>query len=101
VLFKSADLFAENKSRENTEIDMMENFVYDITDDSFRRFAQRLENGFAFLRVSKININGNAVVESEHGGMRILCIYRGEGEVFLPKGYRTQEGDGQSLPADQ
>jgi len=32
--------------------------------------------------------------------MRVFWIYRGKGEVFLPKGYRTQEGDGVPLPAE-
>ena len=32
--------------------------------------------------------------------MRVFWIYRGQGEVFLPRGYRTQEGDGEPLPAD-
>jgi hypothetical protein len=32
--------------------------------------------------------------------MRVYWIYRGEGEVYLPKGYRTQEGDGCPLPRD-
>ena len=74
--------------------------LYDIADDSFRRFASRLEGDFPFLRVTKVDVTGETVLESEQGGMRILCIYRGNGEVFLPKGYRTQEGDGKQLPAD-
>ena len=35
-----------------------------------------------------------SVLRSAYGGMRVFWIYRGEGEVFVPKGYRTQEGDG-------
>ncbi len=30
--------------------------------------------------------------------MKVLWICRGKGEVFLPRGYRTQEGDGKPLP---
>jgi len=75
-------------------------FVFDIEADSFRRFVGQLEDTFPFLRVSKIGVDGDALLESEHGGMRILCIHHGEGEVFLPKGYRTQEGDGRPLPAE-
>ena len=30
--------------------------------------------------------------------MRVFWLFRGEGEVFLPEGYRTQEGDGEPLP---
>jgi hypothetical protein len=75
-------------------------FVFDINADSFHRFARRLETDFPFLRVAKIGIKDDTVLKSEYGGMRILCIYDGEGEVFLPKGYRTQEGDGTPLPGD-
>jgi len=76
-------------------------FVFDIENDSFSCFARRLESDFPFLRVTKVDVAGDTVLSSDHGGMRILCLYRGEGEVFLPKNYRTQEGDGQPLPADQ
>ena len=76
-------------------------FVYAIEDDSFDRFARRLEDDFSFLRVTKTDVGGEIVLQSEHGGMRILCIHRGEGEVFVPKGYRTLEGDGAPLPVDQ
>jgi hypothetical protein len=76
------------------------NFVFDVEDDSFLRFARQLEDDFPFLRVTKINVENDTVLQSEYGGMRILCLYHGEGEVFLPKGYRTQEGDGQPLPAE-
>jgi hypothetical protein len=30
--------------------------------------------------------------------MRVFWVYQGQGEIFLPSGYRTQEGDGQPLP---
>lgn len=50
------------------------------------------------LRLSVVDVDGDAVLRSEHGGMRVFWIYRGGGEVFLPRGYRTQEGDGQALP---
>lgn len=52
------------------------------------------------LRLSLARVDGEADLRSEHGGMRVFWIFRGEGEVFLPKGYRTQEGDGQPLPAE-
>ena len=76
-------------------------FVFDIEDDSFYHFAWRLEDDFPFVRVTKMSVDGETVLQSEHGGMRIFCIYRGEGEAFVAKGYRTQEGDGQPLPTDQ
>jgi hypothetical protein len=40
------------------------------------------------------------MLSSDQGGMRVFWVYRGEGEVWLPKGYRTQEGDGKRLPDD-
>ncbi|MDR0336703.1 MAG: hypothetical protein LBI18_06390 [Planctomycetaceae bacterium] len=73
--------------------------VFDIENtERFQQFRQCLENEFSFLRVSKIDIQGETVLESE--GMKIFCLYCGQGEVFLPQGYRTQEGDGTSLPVD-
>jgi len=82
-------------------INMYTTSVFDINGDSFHLFARQLEDDFPFLRVTKIDVDGDTALQSEHGGMRILCLYHGEGEVFLPTGYRTQEGDGQPLPADQ
>lgn len=52
------------------------------------------------LRLSLLRVDGVANLRSEHGGMRVFWIFRGQGEVFLPKGYRTQEGDGQPLPEE-
>ncbi|MCX7826540.1 MAG: hypothetical protein N2689_13420 [Verrucomicrobiae bacterium] len=52
------------------------------------------------LRLSVARVDGESALRAEHGGMRVFWIYRGEGEVFLPKGYRTQEGDGAPLPMD-
>jgi hypothetical protein len=50
------------------------------------------------LRLSTLAVDGETALRSEHGGMRVFWIYRGRGEVFLPAGYRTQEGDGGPLP---
>jgi hypothetical protein len=73
--------------------------VFDIDNsEQFHQFGECLENEFSFLRVSKIDVQDETVLESD--GMRIFCLYRGNGEVFLPKGYRTQEGDGDLLPVD-
>jgi len=52
------------------------------------------------LRLTRVDVDGPCELRSEHGGMRVFWIYRGQGEVFLPQGYRTQEGDGQGLPAE-
>jgi len=51
------------------------------------------------LRVSEIS-GENTVLHTDHGGMKVYWLYSGEGEVFLPKGYRTKEGDGHPLPAE-
>lgn len=45
-------------------------------------------------------VDGETSLRSEHGGMKVFWIYRGQGEIFLPRGYRTKEGDGQPLPKE-
>ncbi|MCU0982428.1 MAG: hypothetical protein MUF25_24995, partial [Pirellulaceae bacterium] len=50
------------------------------------------------LRLTRVAVDGPCELRSEHGGMRVFWLYRGQGEVFLPRGFRTQEGDGQRLP---
>jgi hypothetical protein len=73
--------------------------VFDIENtERFQKFGKYLENEFSFLRVSKTEVQDETVLKSD--GMKIFCLYRGNGEVLLPKGYRTQEGDGYPLPAD-
>jgi hypothetical protein len=52
------------------------------------------------LKLDVVSVDGPAVLAGGHGGMRVFWIYRGEGQVFLPRGYRTQEGDGKPLPGD-
>ena len=52
------------------------------------------------LRLTCVEVDGPSRLQSEHGGMRVFWIYRGQGEVFLPIGYRTQEGDGPRLPSE-
>jgi hypothetical protein len=57
-----------------------------------------LEADCPALELSVVPIDGEGVLRARHGGMRVFWIYQGEGEVFLPGGYRTQEGDGRPLP---
>ena len=67
------------------------------------RFAgvkEQLEAAYPGLVLSSANVQGETALEAEHGGMRVFWIYRGEGEIYLPEGYRTKEGDGQSLPKE-
>jgi len=52
------------------------------------------------LRLTRVDVDGPCELRSERGGMRVLWIFRGQGEVLVPRGYRTQEGDGQRLPAE-
>jgi hypothetical protein len=52
------------------------------------------------LRLTHATFDGECVLRCEQGGMRVFWIYRGNGAVSLPKGYRTQEGDGAPLPAE-
>src|SRR3974377_2177116 len=62
----------------------------------FREFFQGDNPG---LKLDVVSVDGESVLRSGQGGMRVFWIYGGEGEVFLPKSYRTQEGDGEGLPA--
>ena len=64
----------------------------------FGRVKGVLESDYPGLKLTVVRVNGEGVLCPEHGGMRVFWLYRGEGEVFLPKGYRTQEGDGGRLP---
>ena len=50
------------------------------------------------LKLDLVAVNGGATLGAGHGGMRVIWIYGGECEVFVPRGCRTQEGDGQPLP---
>jgi hypothetical protein len=71
--------------------------------DDERQFAgvrALFERDHPGLQLTTLQVNGEQALRSEHGGMRVFWIYRGQGEVFLPRGYRTQEGDGKPLPED-
>jgi hypothetical protein len=64
----------------------------------FARAKSILEADHPRLNLAVVKVEGEGVLRSEYGGMRAFWLYRGGGEVFLPKGYRTQEGDGGRLP---
>ena len=66
----------------------------------FHEIKAQLEVAYPELVISHVEVTGEATLQSEHGGMRVFWIFEGSGEVFLPQGYRTQEGDGAPLPAD-
>jgi hypothetical protein len=63
--------------------------------DGLREFFEEDNPG---LRLDRVEATGESRLRSEGGGMRVFWIYRGHGEVFLPRGYRTKEGDGSPLP---
>jgi hypothetical protein len=66
----------------------------------FAAMREFFESDNPDLRLSRIDVDGSCELSSTHGGMRVVWIFRGQGEVFVPAGFRTQEGDGQSLPAE-
>ena len=71
--------------------------------DNVQAFAEvrdRVEHDYPGNRLSVAHIEGDSVLRADHGGMKIHWIYAGEGEVFLPAGYRTQEGGSEPLPAE-
>ena len=69
-------------------------------ETAFAELRAFFEHDNPSLRLTRVEVDGARELRSEHGGMRVFWIYRGQGEVFLPRGYRTQEGDGQRLPGD-
>ncbi len=52
------------------------------------------------LRLTLVRVEREAALRSESGGMRVFWIFEGAGAVLIPKGFRTQEGDGEPLPPD-
>ena len=96
-------LFAENLAEfaENEKVMTPQPFVLDFNnEDHVQQIKNRIETDFPFLRISRVEVHGETVLKTECGGQRFFCLYQGQGEVFLPAGYRTQEGDGTALPSD-
>ena len=56
------------------------------------------DSQFPGIKIGRRDVRHEEELRSDYGGMKVYCVYQGKGEVFLPAGYRTQEGDGQSLP---
>ncbi len=67
---------------------------------SFAAIKEQLEVAYPGLTLSVVEVNGDGELHARHGGARVFWIYRGEGEAYLPAGYRTQEGDGAELPGE-
>jgi hypothetical protein len=69
-------------------------------EPQFAEMREFFEQENPGLRLTRVEVDGDRVLNSEHGGMRVFWSYRGQGAVFLPRGYRTQEGDGRPLPSE-
>jgi hypothetical protein len=67
---------------------------------TFEQINDLFENDYPGMKISMIEVDGDRVLRADQGGMKVFWIYRGQGEVFLPKGYRTQEGGSEPLPAE-
>ena len=67
---------------------------------SFLAAAHQLEADYPDLILNTAEVSGESCLRSEQGGMRVFWLYRGKGAILLPERYRTQEGDGHSLPKE-
>lgn len=67
---------------------------------AFDALAQFVRERHGHLQFGRTQVDGQSVLTSEHGGLKIFWAYAGEGEVYLPAGHRTKEGDGEPLPAE-
>ncbi|MCC6698391.1 MAG: hypothetical protein IT365_22390 [Candidatus Hydrogenedentes bacterium] len=64
-------------------------------------FSQAFHEEHPGLRFGRFHSNAQETeLVSPTGGMTVFWLYEGRGEVFLPAGYRTKEGDGSRLPAE-
>ncbi len=69
-------------------------------DDAIRSFARHFKRDHPSLEFDRFVLrDGETILQSARGGMRIFWLYEGAGEVFLPAGFRTKEGDGGALPS--
>ncbi len=66
-------------------------------NESFASIKKAMESAYPSLELSYVEIEGGDVLRSGCGGMRVFWLFRGAGEVYLPEGYRTREGDGLPL----
>ena len=64
-------------------------------------FSEAFHEKHPGLRFGRFHSNAQEMeLVSPTGGMTVFWLYEGRGEVFLPAGYRTKEGDGSRLPAE-
>ncbi len=62
------------------------------------RLADAVHRVNPHYRLSAGTWRGERELTSEWGGSRYTWLIDGQGDVFLPAGFRTQEGDGAALP---
>lgn len=65
---------------------------------AFQALRERVAQDYPGLRLGAQDVDGPQVLSADHGGMKVFWVYKGGGEVFLPRGYRTQESGSQPLP---
>jgi hypothetical protein len=68
--------------------------------DGFAQMRATFERDNAGLTLTRVAVDGDAALRTQHGGMRVFWNYRGNGQVLVRRGFRTQEGDGARLPAE-
>ena len=66
----------------------------------FNQIKNCVERAYPDLEMSFVEVDGDELLRARHGGTRVFWIFDGRGEVYLPEGYRTKEGDGGPLPTD-
>ncbi|MCC6489006.1 MAG: hypothetical protein IT364_16015 [Candidatus Hydrogenedentes bacterium] len=68
---------------------------------ALKTFSDAFREEHPALRFGRYHLHAHeAELVSPLGGMTVFWLYEGRGEVFLPAGYRTKEGDGSRLPAE-
>ncbi|MDI9444631.1 MAG: hypothetical protein QM844_10740, partial [Planctomycetota bacterium] len=67
---------------------------------AFGEVKHLFANDYPGMKLSLIEVDGQRALGADHGGMKVFWVYGGAGVVFLPEGYRTQEGGSQPLPAE-
>lgn len=66
----------------------------------FAGIKERFEHEYPTLTLGVTDVDGASLLRADHGGLKVHWIYQGHGDVFLPAGYRTQEGGSEPLPAE-
>ena len=66
--------------------------------EGLRRLFEKFEEGNPGFSMGLLDTKGEVELRAELGGVRYLWVIEGRGEVYLPEGYRTKEGDGEPLP---